>query len=156
MTKRDPINPTDDTARVLAQGLLAEARFGALAVTLDGVPYVSRVAVLSHEAQPYTLISQLSQHTTALLERPDFALLLGEPGPKGDPLTHPRLTIQGRAERADKAAMRENWLSARPKSALYYDFADFVLVRLAPVVVHLNGGFGKAYRLTPEDLSGAM
>ena len=77
---------------------------------------------------------------------------MGEPGPKGDPLTHPRLTLQARATRADKAALRPSWLAAHPKTTLYYDFTDFLLLRLDPQGAHLNGGFGRAFRLTPEDL----
>jgi putative heme iron utilization protein len=79
--------------------------------------------------------------------------LLGEPGPKGDPLTHPRLTIQAVAEAQDKAPLKEHYLGRYPKAQLYYDFGDFRLMRFRPVSAFLNGGFGKAYRLTAEDLA---
>ena len=77
---------------------------------------------------------------------------MGEPG-RGDPLAHPRLTLAARAEPADKAALREALLARHPKAALYFDFADFALLRLAPSGAFLNGGFGKAFRLSPEDLA---
>ena len=36
-----------------------------------------------------TLVSALAPHFRALRENPDCALMLGEVGDKGDPLTHP-------------------------------------------------------------------
>ena len=88
----------------------------------------------------------------ALRADPRCSLLLGEPGPRGDPLAHPRLTLLGRVQAADKARLRAPWLAAHPKSALYYDFADFALLRVLVDAAHLNGGFGQAFRLTPSDL----
>ena len=155
--KTDPIRPTDDTARKLARALIAGARFGALGVIdpATGSPRVSRVAVGTDGAgHPLILVSTLSGHTAALQADPACSLLVGEPGPKGDPLTHPRLTLQCRAGLADKAAERDGWLRTHPKSALYIDFADFLFFRLTIAEAHLNGGFGKAYRLVPEDLVG--
>ena len=84
-------------------------------------------------------------------------LLVGEPGSKGDPLTHPRLMIRVMAEfiprdSADHPAIRAHWLQAHPKAKLYVDFADFAFVRLRPLSALLNGGFARAFRLAPEDL----
>ncbi|SRR6056297_16180 len=152
---KDPIRPTDDEARALARSLIADARFGALGVTdpETGSPMVTRIAVVpGPEGVPLTLISSLSSHTAALDANPDCSLLLGEPGSRGDPLTHPRLTLQAVAETQDKAALKAHYLALYPKAQLYYDFGDFRLVRLSPVAAFLNGGFGKAYRLTPDDL----
>lgn len=154
-TRPDPIRPTDDEARALARGLLAQARFGALGV-IDpegGGPMVTRVAVGWDGAAALILVSDLSLHTRALAADPACSLLVGEPGPKGDPLTHPRLTLMARAETAEKADLREMWLAAHPKAALYIDFADFRMLRLVPRAAHLNGGFGRAFRLTPADLA---
>lgn len=83
---------------------------------------------------------------------PACALLLGEPGDKGDPLIHPRMTLTARANPADKPDFRDTWLAHHPKAALYYDFTDFRLYRLDLSAIHLNGGFGKAYRLSAGDL----
>jgi hypothetical protein len=156
----NPIRPTDDDARALARGLLADARYAALAVLHPdtGAPFVSRVALgQAPDGAPVTLISTLSLHTRALQADPRAAILVGEPGPKGDPLTHPRLTVQGRAcfiDRADPthAEIRERYLADHPKSKLYVDFADFSFVVFEVEGAALNGGFGKAYNLTPEDL----
>ena len=153
MAQRDPINPTDDSARVMAWDILGQARFGALAVTLpQGAPYVARVAMLWSDGGLLTLVSTLSTHTQGLQANPACAALVGEPGGKGDPLTHPRMTLLCMAEQTDKAAHKATWLSAIPKAKLYYDFADFLMFRLRPTEIHLNGGFGKAFRLTQGDL----
>lgn len=155
-----PIRPTDDEARALARRLMTEARFAALAVTdpASGAPYVSRIALgLTPAGEPLTLISTLAAHTTALKADPRAALLLGEPGEKGDPLTHPRLTVQAAARFVDRAgpehaALRTHYLAGHPKAKLYADFADFGFVVFEPSGAALNGGFGKAFVLTPDDL----
>jgi len=154
MTKQNQINPTDDDARALAKNLLGSARFGALAVTdpTSLTPYVARVASIADHNAALVLISMLSLHTQALRVSPDCSLLIGEPAAKGDPLTYPRMSMMCRAEQVDKALHKESWLSAIPKAKLYFDFTDFIMFRLNPHTVHLNGGFGKAYILGRDDL----
>lgn len=155
--KTDPIRPTDDEARALARDLIARARHAALGV-IDpetGAPSVTRVALVpGPDGTPLSLVSTLSSHTAALAANPAASLLIGEPGPKGDPLTHPRLTLQTSAEPADKAALKAHYLRLYPKAALYYDFGDFHLLRFVPQAGLLNGGFGRAYHLAPADLCG--
>jgi len=155
----DPIRPTDDDARRIARALLAEARHAALAVLLDdGSPMVTRVAFgLSPEGTPLTLISDLSAHTKALRVTPACSLLVGEPGAKGDPLTHPRLTLQAAARFLGKGdagyeALAAHYLRDHPKARLYIGFGDFSFALFATRAGHLNGGFGKAFRLTPADM----
>lgn len=158
MADKDPIRPTDDAARALARRLIDGARFGALGVLREGAPFVTRIALAPGEdGVPVTLISDLSLHTAALRAAPVCSLMVGEPGPKGDPLTHPRLTLEAQAEfvaRDDpgREALRAQYLEWKPKARLYVDFGDFNFVRLVPRAGHLNGGFGQAYRLSAADL----
>ena len=159
--RTDPIRPTDDEARALARALLADARFGALGVLEpdSGGPMVTRVAIGTTPAgAPALLVSTLSQHTGALRANPACSVLVGEPQAKGDPLTHPRLTLQCRArfvarDSAEHAPLRARWLESHPKAKLYIDFGDFGFVVLEVETAFLNGGFGKAYALTPDDLA---
>ena len=156
----DPVATATPDARALAQALLTGARHAALAVIdpESGTPGISRIALgLDPDGLPLTLISTLAQHTAALRANPAAALMVGEPGPKGDPLTHPRLMIRVRAGFADRAApgyagLRAHWLATHPKARLYIDFTDFSLVSLMPVSALLNGCFGKAFHLTAGDL----
>lgn len=155
------IRPTDDEARALARHLIDTARYGAIGV-LDpdtGAPSVTRIAI-STDARgvPITLISDLSLHTKALRANATCSLLVGEPGAKGDPLTHPRLSITAEAAFVDRASddhsgLRARYLQQNPKSKLYIDFTDFSFVRFQSVSAALNGGFGKAFALTADDLA---
>ena len=155
----NPIRPTDDDARQMGRDLIAAARFCAIA-TLDdsGSPMTTRIAVGQNSAgQPISLMSTLSHHTKALMRDPRCSLLVGEPGPKGDPLTHPRLTLQAQARiiaRDDPAfqALQDGWLKSHPKSKLYIGFTDFLFAQFDIDRGLLNGGFGKAFELTPADL----
>lgn len=154
----DPIRPTDDEARALGRQLMTDARYCALAVLQDGVPFVSRVAFgRAPGGEPLTLISSLAQHAQALRADPAASILVGEPGDKGDPLTHPRLTIQARAsfiEHDDPAyeEMAAHWLRDHPKAKLYIGFGDFHFALFSVTGAFLNGGFGKAFFLSPVDL----
>jgi len=156
--KIDPVRETDDEARRLARQLISCARYGSLAVLLPdgGHPFASRTAVACDiDRTPVILVSQLSTHTAGLLNDPHVSLLLGEPG-KGDPLAHPRITLQCTAKRlaredARHARVRARFLRRHPKSAMYVDFGDFSFFMLEPDTASLNGGFGKAYNLLPED-----
>lgn len=155
MSEANPIRPTDDEARATAKSLVVNARHAALGV-LDpttGTPMVSRVAITWLDSTLHILISDLSLHTKALAQNAACSLLVGEPLEKGDPLTHPRLTLQCNARPADKAVLRAGWLDQHPKAKLYIDFADFNILRLEVTAAYLNGGFGKAFHLTPADLS---
>lgn len=152
--------PTDDDARALARGLIDTARFGALAVheAGTGLPMVTRVAVgTTPEGQPMTLVSGLSHHTKALELDAACSLLIGEPGDKGDPLTHPRLTLMARARflrHGDEGrdALAAHYLESHPKSKLYIDFPDFCFVMFEVDKAYLNGGFARAFVLGPQDL----
>ncbi len=160
--KKDTLLPVDAEARRLARDLLRRARHGALA-TLDpetGGPLATRTAVATDmDGAPVILTSTLSAHTQALLKDPRCSLLLGEPG-KGDPLAHPRLTLLGRALRIGADAeggetrerLKRRYLARHPKAALYVDFPDFSFWRLKIARASLNGGFGRAYAMTRDDV----
>ncbi|MEY9162723.1 putative heme iron utilization protein [Sinorhizobium fredii] len=159
--KPNVLRDTDDDARKLARVLLRSARSGALAVLEpegNGFPFVSRALIgIDIDGTPVILVSRLSTHTQALLADRRASLLTGEPG-KGDPLAHPRLTVQCEAEEVqrDSAAhgrIRERFLRRHPKARLYVDFPDFGFFRLVPLRASLNGGFGRAYAMTHEDLA---
>lgn len=157
--KRDVIRDTDAEAIRLAKTLLRSARFGALAV-LDprtGGPLASRVGVATDaDGTPIILVSMLSAHTRAILADQRCSLLLGEPG-KGDALAHPRITLVCKANRLDPQTPRHErvqrrYLNRNPKAKLYAGLGDFSFFTLDVEGASLNGGFGKAYVLTPQDI----
>ena len=160
MPNQDPFQPADDAARTLARSLIDGADHAALAVIRSGTahPSVTRIALATApDGAPLSLISTLASHTAALRANPACALLIGNPEEKGDPLTHPRLTLHGTAtfiarDSQNHADIRAHFLKQRPKSTLYVDFPDFSFVRFKVTDGLLNAGFGKAHILSPADL----
>jgi putative heme iron utilization protein len=156
---KPPSLPVDEEVRQQARSLIHTARHAALGVLLEnGLPFVTRVAFgTAPDGMPITLISDLAKHTSALRRHPACSLLIGDPGPKGDPLTHPRLSLMATAEfmcrdTSRYAELRAHYLQTHPKSKLYADFADFHFVRFNIREAHLNGGFARAFTLTANDL----
>lgn len=158
---KDPFQPLDDTSRALAHRLITEAKSGALAV-LDpetGAPSVTRVAMAADpQGTPISLMSGMATHLPALQADPRCSLLLGDPPAKGDPMAFPRLMLTCTAqfiERTDPgfAALRDHFLAQRPKSKIYIDLPDFRFARFAVQSAMLNGGFGKAFRLSSADIA---
>ncbi len=155
----EPVQPADAEAVALARQLLALGH-AALAWTDPdtGTAGISRIAFARDDhVGPLTLISGLAPHFRALRKTPDCALMLGEVGDKGDPLTHPRLMVRARAifvapDDPDRPALRTRWLAQNPKATVYIDLPDFAFVRLVPQSALLNGGFARAFRLTPDQL----
>lgn len=148
--------------RRLARGLLRGARHGALATLdpADGVPIATRTGLATDmDGAPAFLTSTLSAHTQALRADPRCSLLVGEPG-KGDPLAHPRMTVTGRARRvtdeSSRERLRRRYLARHPKAQLYVDFPDFSFWVFGIERASLNGGFGRAYALAPEDVLADM
>lgn len=150
----DPVAAADDAGRALAREMMSGARHGSLATHGAGEhPGISLVALAPYGAGFLTLISGLAAHHGALRANAKAALMLGEPG-KGDPLAHRRLMMDVSAHFLPKIGVaRETYLAAQPKAALYMDFGDFDLVYLRPERGILNGGFGRAWRLTAKDMA---
>jgi heme iron utilization protein len=145
-----------------ARAMLQAARHAALSwIDPSGAPGISRIALgLDAAGAPVTLVSDLTQHAPALRAQPLCALMVGEVGARGDPLTHPRLMIRARASFIEtddpaRAGLRAKWLDDHPKSKLYVDFADFRFLRFEVISALLNAGFGRAHPLSAADLVGA-
>ena len=153
--------PTDQSVRpeadandaALAYELMRNAVSATLAVVFEGEPYAAFTApALAKDGAPLILASDLSAHGRAIGTAQTSGgaaslLFAGEVNPK-QPLKTARLTVQGRVEAAlpdDRLA----YLSARPESALYIDFGDMKLYRLALTSAHLVAGFGRAVAIAP-------
>jgi putative heme iron utilization protein len=153
------LREVDAEAVRLARTLTRTSRSGALAALdpASGAPAVSRVGVCTdYDGTPVLLGSALALHTRALIADARCSLLLGDAG-KGDPLAHPRISIDCAANQVgrdgeDHQRLRARYLAHQPKAKLYVDLPDFRFFRLEPVRVSLNGGFGKAYALAPAHL----
>ena len=155
----DPVQPADGQALALAHSLLALGHAALAWQDPDtGAPGISRVSFARDpEAGLLTLVSGLAPHFRALRDRPDCALMLGEVGDKGDPLTHPRLMLRARAsfvlpDDPARPGLRARWLERNPKAQAYIDLPDFAFVRLTPTSALLNGGFARAFHIASDQL----
>ena len=154
---KPPIDPeaARNAAVADAKRLMRLARTAALA-TLDpdgGAPLTTLVGSASDfDGAPLFLMSTLSRHTRHLAGDPRASVLLTEAPGRGDPLNHPRITLNGAVQKAAGAHARARYLRRNPKAKLYADFADFAFFRLAIESVHFNGGFGRANALAPADI----
>ena len=148
MTSSDPAPA--ERARTLLRSLDR-----AVLATLDaeGGPYASLVLVATDPAgHPLLLISRLAEHTGNLARDARASLLFDGTAGLDQPLTGPRLTLSGRAERVDEPALRARYLARHPDAAFYAGFADFGLWRVRVERGHMVAGFGAIHRLGAADL----
>ncbi len=141
-----------------ARRLTRASRFASLG-TLDpqGRPYVSLVSTATDvDGSPLILISRLALHTRNLEAHPAASLLFAQVG-AGDPMVHPRISLQGEAARLEPGSpdgerARRRFLARHPDAAFYAGFADFSFWRIASEGAHLVAGFGRIVDLSTEDL----
>jgi putative heme iron utilization protein len=145
----EPSAPPAATARVL----LRSRDRATLATSLAGAPYASLVlAATAADGAPLLLISDLAQHTVNIAGDSRVALLFDGTGELDEPLTGPRLSVLGRAERNDDARLRARYLARHPSASRYAGFADFHLYRIAVERGHLVAGFGRIDWIAAADL----
>ena len=161
MSRSDVLREVDPESCRIAKTLMRTSHYATLACLHpgSGIPLASQINVATDmHGHVCFLISQLSAHFGALEVDPRCSVLLGVPG-KGDPAAHARITVVGNAslisDDADRARVRSRFLAKHPKSALYVDFGDFAFWRIETQSASLNGGFGKAYEMTAEDVLAA-
>lgn len=111
-----------------------------------GQPYTSLVLVaLDHDASPLLLVSALADHTKNLLAAPAVSLLFDGTAGLAEPLTGPRVTVQGTARRTDDAAHAARYVARHPGAAMYSGFKDFAFWRVEATRAHLVAGFGRIH-----------
>jgi putative heme iron utilization protein len=140
-------------AGVIARRLIRGRDRAALGTSLGGRPYVSLViAACDIDASPLMLLSDLAQHTHNLAANPSVSLLYDGTGDYPDPLTGPRLSLLGRAERCVDPRALARFAARHPSSAIYAGFADFHLYRVTIERGHLVAGFGRISWVEPDEL----
>jgi|ERR671924_43559 putative heme iron utilization protein len=147
----------EDSAEARALLKLGRGSLGSLAER-DGTlfPFVSLVLpALSAEGEPILLLSDLSDHARNLQRDARASLLLDGTLELKEPLTGPRLTLIGEVHRsADQQADKARYLEVHPEAALYAGFGDFKLYRFRISEGLFVAGFGRIFRLKPEELKG--
>lgn len=137
----------DDTPRTV-RDLLRTLDRASLATGLPGQPaawpYASLVLVaVDHDLSPILLLSDMAEHTKAIKADDRVSLLFDGTGGLDQPLTGPRATVLGRAQRTTDERLHARFLARHPDAAVYAGFKDFGFYRIAVERAHLVGGFGK-------------
>jgi len=164
MPNRDsPFRSVDDQALQLLRELLTGLRACVLATGDGDGPYAAMVSfALEADGALLVPLSDLSAHKRHLLTDPRAAMLLSRPDDgRTEILQHPRLVLRCAADALAKdapafAAGRDRYLARHPGHAMLFGLPDFDLFRLAPRAGLLNAGFGRAYAVTPADLTAAL
>ena len=140
-----------------ARRLIRGAASATLATQAEGQPFAALVTPApAPDLSPLLLISSLSEHTRHLRADPRCARLFSGAPSDVNPQTAPRVTVTGLAApvpEAEVAALKARWLARHPYAALYADFGDFSLWRVAIGGALLVGGFAKATRLRGSELA---
>lgn len=152
----------DPTLNPTLQDLLA-LPVASLATLHEGAPAVSMVPVVpAPDGSGFLIhISRLASHTRDLAADPRMGLLFTAPlGADGaDPLSLPRLSLQGTAEAlpdADREAAAGAYLARFPQAELTLGLGDFAFFRLRPESGRLVLGFGRALSLEAAQILGAL
>jgi heme iron utilization protein len=147
---------TDDMPRAvrdLVRGLDRAALATALPAENGTWPYASLVlAAVDHDLSPILLLSDLAEHTKAIAADGRVSLLFDGTQGLEQPLTGPRVTLVGRANRTTDPRLARRFLARHPDAGMYAGFNDFRFYRVAVERAHLVGGFGKIRWLSAAEL----
>jgi putative heme iron utilization protein len=144
------------------RALLDDALVASLAVLEDGAPSLSLVGfvVTRGPARFYLLLSELSAHTAALRADPRCSLMLHAlPSPDDPNANHAltRLIVKGRARFLSRTEAGEAGATSRYRARYaiadtLLGLSDFHFVEIVPQGATFIAGFGRAYRVSGEDL----
>jgi len=150
--------PGDVARRLLRaadRAALATSLAGGAEAAAGGWPYASLVLLAcGHDAAPLLLISDLAEHSKNIADDPRVGLLIDGTAGRIDPLTGPRVTVMGTAEKTDDPQLRARFVARHPSAALYADFADFHLYRVTVSRAHFVAGFGRIHWIEAADFFG--
>jgi hypothetical protein len=142
---------------VIARGLVRALDRAALGTLMRpgspdaGAPYTSLVLVaVDHDASPLLLISSLADHTKNLEANPAVSLLFDGTAGLDEPLTGPRVSVQGQASKTTDERLKARYVARHPGAALYAGFKDFAFWRVQVTRAHLVAGFGQIHWLDAD------
>jgi putative heme iron utilization protein len=117
-------------------------------------PFVSLVLpARSGDGEIILLLSDLSDHARNLQRDPRASLLMDGTLELKEPLTGPRLTLLGEVRVSpDPPGDKARYLAVHPEAELYAGFGDFRFYRFRYFEGLFVAGFGRIYRLNPEEL----
>jgi hypothetical protein len=144
----------------LVRKLLRAADRAALATSLPAAayqawPYASLVLMAAAtDGSPILFISDLSEHAKNIAADNRVSLLIDGTAGLKDPLTGPRVSILGRAVRADQPALKARFLVRHAGAKIYAGFADFHVYRVEVTRAHFVAGFGRIHWIDAAEIIG--
>jgi putative heme iron utilization protein len=149
---------TAKTPAEQARAVARACRTASLATAMadgSGQPYSSLVLVaFDHDAAPLLLISRLADHTKNILHDHRVALLCDGTAGLPEPLTGPRVSLLGHAEKTDDPRHHARYLARHPAAEMYAGFADFAFYRIRVERAHIVAGFGRIHWLDDYTYTG--
>lgn len=133
-----------------ARKVARACRTGSLSTMMadDGTPYASLVlTAFDHDATPILLMSRLAEHTKNILKSPRVSLLCDGTAEFPEPLTGPRVTLLGLAEKTEDERLKRRYLARHPSAEMYAGFTDFAFYRITVERAHIVAGFGRIHWL---------
>ena len=149
------------TQRELVE-LLRGRGIAALGTIFGGAPLVSIVlyAPAPDLSALFIHVSDLAQHTAALLGDRRVGLLIAEPDrPSRNPLGMARVSIQGIADPLEPGTAayelaRAAYIDAHPTAAHNFELGGFHLVQITPTSARFVAGFGRIIDIDGEGWAG--
>lgn len=144
----------EDSSGALTRRLLRSRDRAVLATRgADDWPYASLVmTATTHTGAPILLLSDLAEHTRNLRLDDRVSLLFDGTGGLDDPLTGPRVSLQGRVVLSENPHDRSRFLARHASARDYAGFGDFNFFEIAVDRAHLVAGFGKIEWLSAADV----
>lgn len=143
---------TDSRAETVRR-LLRQATTASLATSMatDATPYASLVLMATDPAgQPLLLLSDLAVHSRNIARNASVSLLISEQPGDRDPLTLPRISVEGHLQVVDDKNLKARYLRRFPSARDFAEFSDFNFYRMTIARAHLVAGFGEIHWLDPE------
>ena len=143
--------------------LVASTNRGALSTltaTPEGFPYGSVASyAINDDGDPLFFVSLMAEHTQNAMRDARASLLVADVVAEGsDPLASGRVTLLGSLSSvsdADRAGVRDRYLTANPTAAYYIDFGDFAFYRLGVSAIRYVGGYGRMSWVDPKNYARA-
>lgn len=150
--------PAPSSPAQQGRALARACRTATLATSMadgSGQPYASLVLLACDvDATPLLLISTLADHTKNILNDNRVSLLCDGTGGYAEPLTGPRVTLLGIAEKTELPRHHARFLARHPSAEMYAGFKDFAFYRLRITRAHIVAGFGKIHWFDDYTYSG--
>lgn len=119
----------------------------------ENEPYVSiTLNACDHRGRPLVFVSNLAEHTKNIWANHTVSLLMAAPEGREDPLSGPRVSVQGVLEETGDPRLKERFIRRHQPARRYENAHDFHLFRMEPERAHLVAGFGRIHWIPADKM----